>query len=135
MRVLLVDDDSDFSAALQRTLEEAGFGVTVARDGQEALRILNQAHQSIDVAIIDLNLPEVSGFEVIGAITRRKTVMRVMAMTGIYRETYLEVAQHLGAHIAIRKPQDVADLNDWIPVIRSVLKAENEIGSLSSTLE
>jgi DNA-binding NtrC family response regulator len=106
---------------LQRTLTDAGFSIRIAADGSEALKILNEAHDSIDVAIIDLNLPEVSGFEVIGAITRRKTVMRVFVTTGIYHETYLEVAQHISAHIAIRKPENLADLKDWISAIVSPL--------------
>lgn len=108
--------------------------VLVAASGTEALAILNRSHDSIDVAIIDLNLPEVSGFEVIGAIARRKTMMRVFATTGVYRETYLEVAQHLGAHIAIRKPENLAELNEWVPAIRSILKAEDEMGSASGAL-
>lgn len=134
IRVLLVDDDPEFRSALQLVLEEAEMSVRVAANGTEALSILNQAHDSIDVAIIDLNLPEVSGFEVIGAIARRQTVMRVFATTGVYRKTYLEVAQHLGAHIAIRKPADLADLKDWIPAIRSILKAEGEMGFASGAL-
>jgi DNA-binding response OmpR family regulator len=134
VRVLLVDDDAEFRDALQQTLTDAGFSVRIAADGSEALKVLNEAHDSIDVAIIDLNLPEVSGFEVIGAITRRKTVMRVFATTGIYRETYLEVAQHMGAHIAIRKPANLADLKEWIPAIRSILKAEGEMGFVTGAL-
>jgi DNA-binding response OmpR family regulator len=134
IRVLLVDDDSEFSGALRRVLDEAGMSVRVAENGTEALSILNQAHGSIDVAIIDLNLPEVSGFEIIGAIARRKTMMRVFATSGVFRETYLEVAQHLGAHIAIRKPENLADLKEWVPAIRSILKAEGEMGFATGTL-
>src|SRR5689334_8808828 len=107
VRVLLVDDDPEFRSALERVLADAGFSVRTAADGAEAYQILNQSHESIDVAIIDLNLPNVSGFEVIGAITRRDTVMRVCAVSGVYKATYLEIAQHMGAHIAIPKPDDL----------------------------
>ncbi len=127
IRVLLADDDPAFREALERVLIDAGFSVRTARDGQEAIRILDAAHDSIDLAILDLNLPQVSGFEIIGAITRRKTVMGILAMTGAYRETFLEVAQYLGAHVAIRKPQNLEELKSWIPTIRSIIKAEAEI--------
>jgi DNA-binding response OmpR family regulator len=134
IRVLLVDDDWSFRDALEAVLRGAGFSVRVSSDGAEALRILDQEHDSIDVAIVDLNLPEVSGFEVIGAITRRKTAMGVLATTGIYKQTFLEVAQHMGANIAIRKPENLDDLKSWIPAIRSILKAEGEMGLASGAL-
>jgi len=133
-RVLIVDDDPTFREALVRVLSEAGFTVRVAADGQEALKILDYAHDSIDVAIIDLNLPAISGFEVIGAITRRETVMGIMATTAIYKQTFLDVAQYLGAHIAIRKPQDLEELKTWVPAIRSILKAEGEMGMAHGAL-
>jgi len=131
IRVLLVDDDPEFRRALQQVLEEAGFHVLTAADGAEALKILDQAHDSIDVAIIDLNLPHVSGFEIIGAITRRPTVMGVVATSGVYNQMFLEVARHLGAHIAIPKTKNHGDFQSWIPAIRSILKAEDEMGFAS----
>jgi CheY-like chemotaxis protein len=113
--ILLVDDDHEFSSALKAVLCGAGFAVRVANDG----------------AIVDLNLPEVNGFEVIGAITRRPTAMRVVATSGVYQPTYLEIAQHLGASVSIPKTNNPDDLNAWIPAIRSILKAEEDIGSAS----
>lgn len=134
IRVLLVDDDQEFCTALQAVLEEAGFTVRTANDGAHALQILNEAHATIDVAIVDLNLPGVSGFEVIGAITRRPTAMRVVATSGVYQPTYLEIAQHLGANIAIPKPNNRDDLKAWIPAIRSIFNAEGEMGRTSGAL-
>jgi DNA-binding response OmpR family regulator len=132
--VLIVDDDESFCEDLKRVLADAGFSVRVATDGRNAMEILNRDHDIIDVAVIDLNLPEVSGFEVIGAITRRKTAIGILATTGIYKETFLEVAQHLGANIAIRKPEPGEDLSSWVTAIRSILKAEGEMGRASGVL-
>jgi DNA-binding response OmpR family regulator len=133
--VLIVDDDEEFCTELQQVLADAGFSVRTATDGKNAMEILNRDHEIIDVAVVDLNLPEVSGFEVIGAITRRKTAMGILATTGIYRETFLEVAQHMGANIAIRKPQPGSDLSSWVTAIRSILKAEGEMGRASGSLK
>ena len=132
--VLIVDDDETFREDLKRVLTDAGFAIRIATDGKNAMDILNRDHEIIDVAVIDLNLPEVSGFEVIGAISRRQTAIGVLATTGIYRETFLEVAQHLGANIAIRKPDPGADLSSWVSAIRSILKAEGEMGRASGKL-
>src|SRR5438270_10119129 len=103
IRVLIVDDDPDFAHALQNALLDAGgFTVRSVTEGLQALKLLDREHGVIDVVVIDLNLPDVNGFEVIGAITRRKNVMGVLATTGVYQETYLEIAKHLGANVAIR---------------------------------
>ena len=99
------------------------------------MKLLDREHGVIDVVVIDLNLPDVNGFEVIGAITRRKNVMGVLATTGVYQETYLEVAKHLGANVAIRKPEDRADLTSWAAAIRSIFRAENEIEVVSGAGE
>jgi hypothetical protein len=61
--------------------------------------------------------------------------MGILATTGIYKETFLEVAQHLGANIAIRKPEPGADLSPWVSAIRSILKAEGEMGLANGVLK
>lgn len=128
-RVLIVEDDPEFSEALQGVLRDAGFSVRVAPDGKQALDILNREHESIDAAIVDLNVPDVSGFEVIGAITRRKTMIGVLATTRAYKDTFLDVARYIGANVAMRKPDDLKDLTAWVPIIRSIVQAEDQIGN------
>lgn len=133
-RILIVEDDPDFCRALQGVLRDAGFDVRVAPDGKRALEILDREHETIDAAIVDLNIPEVSGFEVIGAIARRKTMIGVLATTRVYKDTFLEVARYIGANVALRKPDDIRDLDRWVPVIRSILHAETQIGTASGGL-
>jgi DNA-binding response OmpR family regulator len=135
VRVLLIDDDPEFREALKAVLQDAGIGVTIAVDGADAVRILEREHDSIDVAIVDLNLPEISGFEVIGAITRRQTAMGILATTALYKDTFLEVARHLGAHVALRKPSGPKELEAWVPAIRSILKAEGDMGLAAGALD
>ena len=136
IRVLIVDDDPDFSGALEKALMDAGgFTVRSVTEGLPALKLLDRDHGVIDVVVIDLNLPDVNGFEVIGAITRRKNVMGVLATTGVYQETYLDIAKHLGANVAIRKPENRADLKSWAAAIRSIFRAENEIEFVSGAGE
>ena len=84
--VLVVDDDGMFVSNVSEVLAEGGFRVLRAADGAEALRILEREHTSIDAVIVDLNLPQVSGFEVIGALTRhshcRSSRRRDLILTG-----------------------------------------------------
>ncbi len=63
MRVLIVEDDPDLRAALATQLRAAGFVVDVSADGREGLYFA--AEFPLDLAIIDLGLPEISGLDLI----------------------------------------------------------------------
>lgn len=62
MRILVVDDDARIRAALTGPLQAAGYEVSDAADGEEALRLLERVRP--DLIILDVTLPGISGFEV-----------------------------------------------------------------------
>ena len=64
----LVDDDPVFRRLLGRQLEALGHLVTVAEDGQEGLHRLQAATAAYDLLITDLNMPRVSGRELVAAV-------------------------------------------------------------------
>jgi two-component system, OmpR family, response regulator RegX3 len=105
--VLVVDDDPAFSNELSRLLKKAGYTTIQAKDGKEAVQAMRKHEASIGAAIVDLALPEVGGFQVIGEIVniRRKSPIPLLAVTGAYKDLYLEVAEYLGAQASIRKPE------------------------------
>lgn len=61
-RILVLEDDPDILDVVQRNLEKAGFRVWGARTGQDALSIL--ADEKVDIAVLDVMLPDISGTEV-----------------------------------------------------------------------
>ena len=63
MRLLVIEDDSTLRESLVRKLTEGGFAVEQAADGKEGLYFASE--YPIDLAIIDLGLPELSGLEII----------------------------------------------------------------------
>jgi two-component system chemotaxis response regulator CheY len=69
-RVLLVDDSRAIRAVLRRMLHEAGFSVYEAGNGHEALRVLDQEGVP-DIALLDWNMPEMNGYELLLAIRAR----------------------------------------------------------------
>jgi two-component system, OmpR family, response regulator len=133
--VLIIDDDPQFVLKLAKVLQDDGFRTMAAATGAEALNRLDRDHDSIDAVIVDLNLPEISGFEVIGALTRRKNLMSIMATTAVYGDTYLEIAKQLGAHVALRKPAADSQLKEWSKAVHSVLRAEDDLGSTALSPE
>jgi len=81
-RVLTVDDDPECLQLLQEILSNAGYTTLTAPGGREALEIL--ARTPVDVAIIDLVMPEMSGFELILRIKEnpRLEALPVLVLTG-----------------------------------------------------
>lgn len=126
--ILIVDDDVVFLDNLERMLVTAGYTVLRASTGSEAIQVLDRKHREIGLAIVDLALPDVNGFELIGGLSRRANHVKVLATTAIYRDNHLEMAGSLGAHAAIRKPPAGKPLpeNEWLPVIKRLIGAPAE---------
>ena len=72
MRILLVEDDTGASRFIRKGLQEEGYTVDVAFDGEEGLHLATS--QTYDLIILDIMLPEMSGFEALKG-TRKKGIM------------------------------------------------------------
>src|SRR5690242_6027455 len=102
--VLIVDDDPAFLQLVEQMLLTAGYKTLRAADGTEAVAVLEKNYKEIDLAVVDLALPGINGFEIIGALSRRPNPVKIIATTSIYKDSHLAMAGTLGAHAAIRKP-------------------------------
>ena len=69
--VLVADDDEAIRMAIAEVLHENGFGVSLARDGEEALSMLERGTRPA-VVILDLMMPGVTGWQVLDAMERRR---------------------------------------------------------------
>jgi DNA-binding response OmpR family regulator len=121
--ILLVEDDQGFLSELRRPLDEAGYEVFEARDGASALDAINRLRSGLALVVIDLALPVVSGFEVLGALTRRKVSVKTIVLTGVLKDLYLELARNMGADLALRKPAGGEPFSpcEWLNAVRTVL--------------
>ena len=61
-KILIIDDDTDLSMIITDMLENKGFSVTCATSSEEAFDLL--AESSFDLILLDINLPDSSGFEI-----------------------------------------------------------------------
>jgi DNA-binding response OmpR family regulator len=108
--VLIVEDDEAVRALIRTLMTRAGFTVDVARNGLEAIKKI--AASSFDAILLDLNIPLVSGFEVIAELERSAPHIlreRVIVLTAVSNQ---ELRRLDGKHIfrIIQKPFDVDDL-------------------------
>ena len=125
--ILVIDDDIDFLDALHTILATPGYRVLRATDGISAIRLLEEHHELIDLAIVDLALPGMNGFEIIGAVSRRPNSIKVIATTAVYKDSQLEVAGALGAHAVIRKPRPGSPLPaaEWLATVQKLIGSPN----------
>jgi CheY-like chemotaxis protein len=124
-----VDDDPGFMNASEQMLVAAGYRVLRAADGKQAVDVLERKHNEIDLIIVDLALPDINGFELIGAISRRVTPIKVIATSSVFKDTYLEMAGTLGAHASIRKSPEGKPFPEsrWLSTVRQLIgSATNE---------
>jgi CheY-like chemotaxis protein len=128
--ILLVEDNPADVKITQRALRESNLDVEliVLRDGQEALDYLlrngsyatDPAWRSPDLILLDLNLPRVSGQEVIARIRAQEALLTVpvIVLTTSRREQDVKAVYAAGANTYIEKPQDFARFVQVLETIR-----------------
>jgi CheY-like chemotaxis protein len=81
-RILVVEDDGTVRLAISKLLSDAGYDVSSAIDGFDALMHLREAVP--DLILSDLNMPQMSGFELLSVVRRRFPEVLVVASSGAY---------------------------------------------------
>jgi two-component system CheB/CheR fusion protein len=127
-RVLIVEDDADARAMLRSSLEWAGHEVFEAADGAEGIEAAVRLEP--DVALIDLGLPEVDGYEVARQIRRRSAAhsMMLVAVTGYGRSEDQRRSAEAGFDLHCVKPVDpgkLAAILDCRPLARGLQEPES----------
>jgi DNA-binding NtrC family response regulator len=107
-RVLLVDDEVDFTASLRKVLSRRGFEVETASDGLTALARI--AKESFDVIVLDVKMPGMDGIQVLGEIRRMALQTRVILLTGHLSLTDEEKSIKEGAFAYLFKPFPILKL-------------------------
>lgn len=114
--ILLVDDDPMFLDQADRDLTAAGYRVLQANHAALALSAVELLANELTLAIIDLDLPDMSGFDLIRELRMRAPHMKIVAISGVCLTHTLEVAKYLGAQLALQKPMH----SDWVEEIKTV---------------
>ena len=101
MKILLVDDDLDLLEIIAFALQQAGFLVVRATDGDRALSLFDE--EAPDVVVLDINLPRRNGFDVVQSIRVRHTTP-ILMLTARSQEDDVVRALGLGADDYLTKP-------------------------------
>lgn len=129
-KILIVEDEASFSEALEFLLGKEGFSVITAATGTEALRKFDQG--GVDLVLLDLMIPEVSGTEVCRQI-RTKSKVPIIMLTAKDSEVDKVVGLEIGADDYVTKPYSSREL---VARIRAVLRRNGgeELESTSAVL-
>jgi DNA-binding response OmpR family regulator len=121
LRVLLVDDDPSLARLVQHLLSAQGFGPTIhVTTGREAL----QALEDIDVVLLDHELPDASGLEILDAIRARPNPPAVVMITAHGNESLAATALRRGADDYLAKDPSLAEL---LPQILERVRRSREL--------
>ena len=104
--VLLVDDDPAVRESLSQVLQEENYAVFPAANGGAALVIAQT--KSIDLVLLDLNMPEKSGWDTFAELTMDNPLLPILVITA--RPNQLFTALAAGVDALLEKPLDVPEL-------------------------
>nr|WP_147822806.1 response regulator [Salidesulfovibrio onnuriiensis] len=108
IKVLLVDDEADFAAAMQRRLERRGLAVRTAHSGEECLSTLREF--DADVVVLDVKMPGMDGLHTLRAIKHEHPLVEVIMLSGhACMDTAVAGMEH-GAFHYLMKPADLDEL-------------------------
>ena len=103
--VLVVDDEPGIREMMRLVLVDAGYQVTGAADGREALAVITKS--PVDLVVTDMFMPEGDGFELLAEVKKHQPETRVIVVSGggMSGVDYsLKMARKLGAHAVLKKP-------------------------------
>ncbi|MFM7257025.1 MAG: response regulator, partial [Acidimicrobiaceae bacterium] len=127
--LLFVEDDRDIRAALRLALEDEGYKVIESPDGQSGLKTF--ASENIDLVLLDLRLPDMSGFDVCREL-RSKSLVPIIMVTAQTDTHDLVAGLEAGADDYVTKPVIAKEL---AARIRAALRRTSLLSTSSSTID
>ena len=107
--ILIVDDEPQVGLLIGKELSEHGFVCRVVEEADLAMSLIDS--QPFDVLIADINMPQVSGLELLAHAKTRAPHCKVILVTGSSRRQYIAQALLLGAYDYIEKPFTLEELS------------------------
>lgn len=116
-RVLIVDDEPNIVLSLEFLMQQAGFEVATAADGEAALQQVRA--QAPDLVLLDISLPGISGFEVLETLRQEPAFKQlpIVMLTAHGREVEKEKGLALGADDYITKPFSTRQLVEKVQAL------------------
>ena len=106
----MVDDEDAVRTCADLILRQRGFSTVVAVDGADAIRKLEENGGSVDVALLDLTMPNMSGRQAMSVIMERWPKVRVVLCSGYLVGSTSPTDELDGPHATVSKPYSADEL-------------------------
>ncbi len=116
-RILIVDDEEDLRTLLAGYLEDRGYEVSSAANGQQAISVLHK--KRFDLALLDIQMPVVNGIQVLKFINQNYPSTKAIILTGYADLKHAVEARESGARDFIGKPYKLEEIRATIERILS----------------
>ncbi len=126
--ILIVDDEPDIREILRYNLEKAGFNITEASSGDDAL---NKLSKDLDLAILDIMMPGNDGYEVCKKIREQGNTLPIIFLTAMDREFDEVRGLEVGGDDYVKKPFSPKML---IARINAILRRVDQINSKGTSI-
>lgn len=119
--VLVVEDESMVSDLARKILERYGYTVLAAANGREALDLYEEKRNNISLVILDLNLPEIGGFQCLEKLRELDPKVKILVTTGHSIDEIEKRAIEAGARGVLLKPFSMKQI---LTAVRDVLGSD-----------
>jgi adenylate cyclase len=132
LKLLVVDDEPDvellFRQRFRRVIRKGEVELKFAREGEEALRILEE-NPDIRIVLSDINMPRMNGLQLLHHVRRLDRVIEVIIVSAYGDLGNIRTAMNRGAYDFLTKPLDFADLD------ATILKTQQHVTELLDAIE
>lgn len=113
-KILIVDDEPNIVMTLEYTFKKSNYEVYIARDGQEALDIVQTVFP--DLIILDIMMPTVDGYATIEQIRKNPVLLntKIIFLSAKNKESDIEKGLSLGANAYLTKPFSIKKVTEKI---------------------
>jgi two-component system nitrogen regulation response regulator GlnG len=131
--ILVADDEESMRWVLSKALKKKGFNVDLARDGDEALRMIKSS--DYDLAILDIKMPGLSGLELLDRVRELKSDLLVVIMTAEASMKNAVEAMKRGAYDYLTKPFDLDVIDAIIEKVDRAREMTSQVTFLKEELK
>ncbi len=136
VRILVVDDESDLELLIRqhyrKEIKENTYLFTFARNGQEALEIIHEHPQEIDLILTDINMPEIDGLTLLSQLEHEDLILKPIIVSAYGDMANIRKAMNLGAFDFITKPINFEDMDITLKKTISIVRKLQTITELEA---
>ncbi len=112
--ILIIDDEEIIRNLITDILEDSEYRVTAIGNGKEALEIFSSTGEGIDLVLLDIIMPVMSGSEVLRKLRKIDPLIKVILLSGYSKDGEIEELLSLGGVDFLQKPISIKELKDRI---------------------